>query len=46
MRRVALEAGVIIPCFLSRNFILSKNTEGELFKWEMPVGYTELSKNS
>lgn len=44
MRRVALEAGVIIPCFLSRNFVLGKNVKGELFKWEMPVGYNELAK--
>jgi peptide/nickel transport system substrate-binding protein len=46
MRRVSLESGVIIPCFLSRNFIMSKNTKGELFKWEMPIGYNELSKDA
>lgn len=46
MRRVALESGVIIPCFLSRNFILGKATKGDLFKWEMPVGYNELWKDS
>jgi peptide/nickel transport system substrate-binding protein len=44
LRRVALESGVIIPCFLSRNFTLGKTAQGELFKWEMPASYFLLSK--
>ncbi|WP_342362067.1 ABC transporter substrate-binding protein [Terrarubrum flagellatum] len=46
LRRVALESGVIIPCFLSRNFTLNKNARGELFKWEMPISYYLLSKDA
>jgi peptide/nickel transport system substrate-binding protein len=46
LRKVALESGVIIPCFLSRNFTLNKNARGELFKWEMPASYYLLSKEA
>ena len=46
LRKVALESGVIIPCFLSRNFTLNKSAQGELFKWEMPAAYSLLSKEA
>jgi peptide/nickel transport system substrate-binding protein len=46
LRKVALESGVIIPCFLSRNFTLNRNARGELFKWEMPASYFLLSKDA
>ena len=46
LRRVALESGVIIPCFLSRNFTLGKNVKGQLFEWEMPASYFLLSKDA
>jgi peptide/nickel transport system substrate-binding protein len=46
LRKVALESGVIIPCFLSRNFTLNKSARGELFKWEMPASYSLLSKEA
>lgn len=46
MKLVAQDSGVIIPCYLDRNYILSKSVEGDLFKWEMPVGYSELSKDA
>ena len=46
LRKVALESGVIIPCFLSRNFTLNKSARGELFRWEMPASYYLLSKEA
>lgn len=46
MKKVALESGVIIPCFLSRNFTVNKKVKGDLFKWEMPASYFLLSKDA
>ncbi len=46
LRRVALESGVIVPCFLSRNFTVGKNVKGQLFEWEMPASYFLLSKDA
>jgi peptide/nickel transport system substrate-binding protein len=46
LRRVALESGVIIPCFLSRNCTLGKNVKGQLFEWEMQASYFLLSKDA
>jgi peptide/nickel transport system substrate-binding protein len=46
LRKVARESGVIIPCFLSRNFTLGRTVGGELFRWEMPASYHLLSKES
>ena len=46
LRHVALESGVIIPSFLSRNCTLGKNVKGQLFEWEMQASYFLLSKDA
>src|SRR5260370_34420388 len=46
LKRVALESGLIIPCFIDRTFTVSRNVEGDPFEWEMPPSLYLLSKGA
>jgi peptide/nickel transport system substrate-binding protein len=46
LKRVALESGLIIPCFIDRTFMVSKSVEGNPFEWEMPPSLFALSKSA
>ncbi|MGO6828940.1 ABC transporter substrate-binding protein [Rhizobium ruizarguesonis] len=46
LKRVAMDSGVIIPCFLDQNYIMTKKVKGDLFQWESPIAYSSLSKEA
>jgi peptide/nickel transport system substrate-binding protein len=46
LRQVALDSGLIIPCFVDKVYTLSKAVDGSPFEWEMPSSVYLLSKNA
>lgn len=46
LKRVALESGCVIPCYVNQAMVLNKAVSGNPFAWEMPKALALLAKDA